>query len=149
MRTHTLHIFTRFLYDPTMVDAHGTPLFDRKQSRHVRPTSTVRVDSTYFTPKQLVYILNHPDAAPTPDNGNPFFALPAFILNHDGDATNIAYPNLRAATSSRRWSQTQYVEARNGALIPKHLMAMMSEEDMRRAGVHSDDNDYDYDYDYQ
>jgi hypothetical protein len=134
MKTHTAAIHARYTYDPRMVAEHGTPLYDQKTTRHIRPTATVRIGTAYFTPKQIVYILNHPGAQPTPDAPNPYIAIPPFILNIDGDPNNIVFENLKASKASRRWAG-QYVEAANGALIPKHLLAAMSEDDLKRFGI--------------
>jgi len=134
MKTHTAAIHARYIYDPRMVTEHSTPLYDQKTARHIRPTSTVRVGATYFTPKQIVYILNHPSAQPTPDTPNPYITIPPFILNIDRDPNNILFDNLQTSDTSRRWAG-QYVEAANGALIPKHLIATMSEDDLKRFGL--------------
>jgi hypothetical protein len=147
MKTHTAAIHARYLYDPRMVTEHGTPLYDRKTARHIRPTTTLRIRGVYFTPKQVVYILNHSSARPTPDTPDPFVTIPPFILNRDGDPNNILYGNLKASNVSRRWAG-QYVEAKSGALIPKHLIAAMGPEDLKRFGVVLDGEDDD-DYNYQ
>jgi hypothetical protein len=145
MKTHTAIIHARYTYDPHMVTEHGTPLYDQKTARHIRPTATVRIGVTYFTPKQIVYILNHVSARPTPDTPNPYITIPPFILNIDGDPNNIVFENLKASNTSRRWAgKSKYVEATNGALIPKHLIATMGEADLKRFGVMPDDNDFDY-----
>jgi hypothetical protein len=135
MKTHTATIHARYTYDPRMVTAHGTPLYDQKTARHIRPTATVRVGVTYFTPKQIVYILNHPSAQPTPDTPNPYITIPPYILNIDGDPNNILFENLKTSDTSRRWANSKYVEAANGALVPKHLLATMSEDDLERFGL--------------
>jgi hypothetical protein len=81
-----------------------------------------------------VYILNHPSAQPTPDTPNPYITIPPFILNIDRDPNNILFDNLQTSSASRRWVK-QYVEAVDGALIPKHLIATMSEDDLERFGL--------------
>jgi len=137
MRTHTAAIHVRYAYDPHMVTEHGTPLYDQKTVRRIRPTTTVRIGEAYFTPKQIVYILNHPSARPTPDAPNPYITIPPFILNIDGDPNNILFENLKASNTSRRWqgARSRFVEADNGALIPKHLIATMGPEERKRFGV--------------
>jgi hypothetical protein len=136
MKTHTAIIHTRFSYDPRTIPEHGTPLFDRKGARPIKPTATVRVGASYFTPKQIVYILNHPSARPTPDTPNPYITIPPYILPKDGDPDNILFENLKASNTSGRWAKHhKYVETENGALIPKHLIAAMGKDDRERFGL--------------
>lgn len=139
MKTHTAVIHTRYMYNPHTVQTHGTPLFDRKGARSIKPTATVRTGTDYFTPKQIVYILNHASARPTPDTPNPYITIPPFILNIDGDPNNILFENLRASNTSRRWqgARSRFVEADNGALIPKHLLAVMTADERERFGVNT------------
>jgi hypothetical protein len=120
-----------------MVAEYGTPLFVRKNTRPIKPTATVRVGVTYFTPKQIVYILNHPSARPTPEVPNPFVTIPPFILNIDRDPNNILFENLKTSYKSRRW-KSKYVVAASGALIPTHLVAIMGPDDFERFGLDPD-----------
>jgi hypothetical protein len=83
-----------------------------------------------------------------PDNANP-----RYIQFRDGDPSNTRIENLYARSTHPRWeghtkqADAQFneyghiivmstcVEAANGALIPKHLLAAMSEDDLKRFGI--------------
>lgn len=84
---------------------------------------------------------------------NPDDANPRYIRFRDGDQRNTRIENLYAKNTHPRWegytkqSDAQFdeygrvvwpdtcVEASDGALIPKHLLATMSAEDRERFGV--------------
>lgn len=141
MKIQALHIFTRYRYDEKLVSVHGTPLWDNKHECAVKPTTTVRMGGKFLTPKQIVYILHHPDAYPLPDNLNPTFELPAYIINKDDNPNNICIGNLQARTASRRWSEhnkSKHVVSDYGVWFPKDMLALMTYEDMVRHDVSPD-----------
>jgi hypothetical protein len=92
-----------------------------------------------------------------PDNANP-----RYVRFKDGDPSNIRIENLYARNTHPRWEghvkqvdaqfdehgriviMSHCVEATNGALIPKHLIATMGPDDLKRFGVIPDDEDFDY-----
>lgn len=133
MKVRTFPIVSRYRYDPALVPTHGTPLWDTKHARPIPPTATVRFGTQYFTPKQLVYILNKHPALVTPEEPNPSLTMPRYILHRDDNPTNILYENLHAVDASRRWKNAV---TSSGALVPQHLLVMMSAEDRLRMGIH-------------
>lgn len=128
----TAPILSRYTYDPALVPTYGTPLYDNKQVKPIYPTSTIRVGTQILTPKQVVYIMHHPDARPTPTNPDPHITLPPFIRNIDHDGTNILIENLQGAESTRRWSAHGVT---GSVFIPKHLLDVMTEDDFIRLGL--------------
>lgn len=134
MKIRTAPIIFRYTYDPATVPTHGTPLYDNKQAKHIAPTSTIRIGTRYLTPKQVVYILNHPDARPTPTNHDPHITLPPIIRNIDRDPNNILIENLEGAETSRRWDH-RHVRADNGTLVSLNLLSTMTDDDLERLGL--------------
>jgi hypothetical protein len=128
----TAPLLSRYTYDPALVPAYGTPLYDNKQAKPIPPTSTVRVGTQILTPKQVVYIMHHPDAHPTPTNPDPRITLPPVIRNVDSIPTNILIENLKGAETSRRWCTHG---GTGSVLIPKHLLDVMTEDDFIRLGL--------------
>jgi hypothetical protein len=140
MKVRTSRILHRYTYDPALIAAHGTPLFDRKTARPVRPDATVRVGAQYITPKQIVYILHHAkmmDILDGPsDDPNPQITLPPFLLPKDGDPNNIRAENLKASTTSGRWAgRRKMVETSSGVMVPREFIGHMPKDMMDDLGV--------------
>ena len=143
MKIRPFPIVTRYEYRPDLIPTTGSPLYDRKHERCIKPDSTVRVGSQYLKPKQIVYILHHPDARGTETEANPLIVLPLYLLPKDGDANNITIENLKPSGVSGRWTNTnrsvarstECVEAADGTLVPKHLIPMMSAEQLEQFGL--------------
>lgn len=143
MKIRPFPIVTRYEYRPDLIPATGSPLYDRKHERCIKPDSTVRVGSQYLKPKQIVYILHHPDARGTETEANPLIVLPLYLLPKDGDANNITIENLKPSGVSGRWTNTnrsvarstECVEAADGTLVPKHLIPMMTPEQLEQFGL--------------
>lgn len=138
MKLATAPFLARFRYDPEPPTDAPSPLFDRKSDRYLSPTATVRMHKQYFTPKQVVYIITHPDSVPTPDNPDPAITLPRYLLNIDNDPTNIKAENLKPSKVSRRWADNyskNYIEAPEGFLVPRHMLSVMTEDDLNRLGI--------------
>lgn len=128
----TQPLLTRYTYDPALVPVHGTPLYDNKQAKPIPPTSTVRVGTQILTPKQVVYLMHHPNARPTPTNPDPRITLPPYIRNVDHDSANILIENLQGANSTRRWVMQSTM---GEVFVPKHLLDVMGPEDFIRLGL--------------
>ena len=146
MKVRPFPIRVRYAYDPDRIQEHGSPLYDSKYDRAIKPNTTVRVGSQILTPKQIVYILHHPHVRGTPDDPNPPIAMPRYLLHVDGNPENIRIENLEPSSVSKRWSghvsrkrkETDCVTAADGTLIPKHLLMNMPPELRERFGVPSD-----------
>lgn len=136
MKVHTFPILQRFTYDPAMVTEHNTPLYDKKQAKPVAPQTTVRVGNRFLTPKQIVYILNVAPSLITPETPNPECVLPRYILHRDHNPDNILFENLTEAERSRRWDSklVEGVGPSGPMTVPKHLLQIMTDEDMARIG---------------
>lgn len=147
MRTKAFPITSRYQYRPDLVAEHGSPLYDTKHARCIKPNTTVRVGSQILTPKQIVYVLNHPDARGTPEDVNPTIKLPIFLLHKDGNPMNILIENLKPSETSGRWTNdnrdpqrsSECIEAPSGVLIPKHLLATMPQEMLQDIGLARED----------
>ena len=143
MKTRPFAIVTRYDYRPDLIPEHGSPLFDRKHERTIKPNTTVRVGEQVPTPKQIVYILHHPHARGTDTEANPLITLPMYLTPKDGNPNNIRIENLRASDVSSRWNDsnrnpahsTARVTAPDGSQIPKHLIAIMTPEELARFGL--------------
>lgn len=143
MKTRPFPILARYEYRPDLIPEHGSPLYDRKHERTVKPNTTVRVGSQVLTPKQIVYILHHPNARGTEADANPLITLPMYLIPKDGNPNNIRIENIRASNMSSRWGNTnrnpahstECIAAPDGTLIPKHLIAAMSPEELARFGL--------------
>jgi hypothetical protein len=136
MKVRTAPIVARYRYDPALAPVHGSPLWDIKRARAVPPTVTVRIGAQYLTPKQIVYLLHlHPQLA-TESEPNPTLTMPAYILNLDGDSSNILVENLKPANTTRRWGKPVTY---SGAFIPDHLRTIMTAEDRLRMGISDDE----------
>jgi len=138
MKVRTFDIRTRYTYDEGLTTTHNTPLYDNKTARPIPPTATVRVNGQYLTPKQIVYILHHAPA-PTTSDTDPPLALPPYILNVDGNPHNIRIDNLRASLTSRRWGDRCKDVEVNNIIIPRDLLALMTEDDLARFGITRND----------
>jgi hypothetical protein len=118
----------QFFYNPASIPTHDTPLYDHKHARYVPALPTVRVGHKYYTPKQIVFLLHNPESA-----------LPRYLLNLDGNPNNIRIENLCPSDKSRRWDRNYNpaVDRDTGkdVLIPEHLRAQMTPEDMERLGL--------------
>lgn len=147
MKVRPFLIATRYAYRPELIPETSSPLYDKKYDRCIPPASTVRVKSQILTPKQVVYILHHPDARGTVWDANPPITLPMYLLPRDGNPNNITIENLKPSSVSGRWTNTnrnprlsnEYVEAPDGTLVPKHLIAIMTPEQLEQYGLTADD----------
>ena len=147
MKVRPFLITSRYAYRPDLIPETGSPLYDKKHERCIAPTSTVRVKTQILTPKQIVYILHHPNAYGTPEEANPLIALPMYLLHKDGNVNNIAIENLKPSSVSGRWNNNnrnpmnsnEYIEAPDGTLVPKHLIAIMTPEQLEQYGLTADD----------
>lgn len=143
MKIRPFPIVSRYEYRPDLIPTTGSPLYDRKHERCINPKSTVRVGTQYLKPKQIVYILNHPDARGTETEANPWLVLPMYLLPMDGNENNITIENLKPSGVSGRWTNTnrsvakstECVEAADGTLVPKHLIPMMTPEQLEQFGL--------------
>lgn len=140
MKVHIFRILHRYTYDPDLIAVHGTPLFDNKTSRPVKPDATVRVGAQYITPKQIVYILHRAKMleildGPS-DDPDPQITLPPFLLPKDGDPNNIRIENLKAATVNGRWAgRRKMIEASSGVMVPREFIGQMPQEMMDDLGI--------------
>ena len=105
-------------------------------------TTQWQLDKGTYSVHRLVWAWHNPD------NANP-----RFIKFVDGDRTNTRIENLKATNVHPQWEnhakrvdaiidddgrislKQHYVESKDGALIPKHLLAVMNDDDKRRHGV--------------
>lgn len=125
-----LLIHSRYRYDPDLVHEYGTPLWDTKAARPIKPITTVRVGTKVLTPKVIVYVLCR-----RPFNGEPA-TLPKYILSRDEDQSNILIDNLVAAKDNRRWAGRRvHVESDSGVLVPREFIPHLSEAQREELGI--------------
>jgi len=145
-----------FTYDSATGALKLKPLGERAAKR-INSKQWQMGGSTYLM-HRLVWAWHNPD------NANP-----RFIKFVDGDRTNTRIENLKATNVHPQWEnhakrvdaiidddgrislKQHYVESKDGALIPKHLLAVMNDDDKRRHGVDtssSSGGEHDY-FNYQ